>query len=146
MNLTPRQSRIVACVAEYRGKHACAPGVKEIVAITGQRSHGGVRRSIEQCVRRGALTWENNRIRTLRVVVQREGQGKGGHMLWGCLKCVVDQIGIVCRDVTTDEIHTLTVTPDGAPRPTCRMCGAKLDRIEWRQDWKHVREPALEPI
>ncbi len=66
--LTPRQLEIVDFVRNYSAKHGYPPSTQEIAVMLDVVSTGGVHQHLLAIRRKGAITWEPQKVRSLRVV------------------------------------------------------------------------------
>ena len=66
--ITPSQRRVLECIALFRAEHGYCPSVRELQQLLGFASPTAVHGHIWALRRRGRVTWEIGKDRTLREV------------------------------------------------------------------------------
>lgn len=66
--LTDRQREIVKVISAFWLAHGYAPTLRELCALTGIRSTNGVSDHLRLIAKKGFVSWERLKVRTLRVI------------------------------------------------------------------------------
>jgi SOS-response transcriptional repressor LexA len=131
--MTPKQAKLLNFIAIYQQRHkGASPSYSEMRNATGCRNRGRVADMIARLKARGYIEHRPHAHRQLRILTP--GEIGGNAVIFGCFSCLQNQAGRWRGEVKTSELHTLTVTPDGAPRPLCRLCGNALTQVKFAPD------------